>query len=110
MIPGCYEPLISEEGCVRIRLRTLGCYTTVRRVTRNQHQFPEILVELREVFKKGYAVMAVREQERWREGGGESERLDHSFSATKARALVNLNFSLSALTITSLDELAYPRG
>ena len=47
---------------MRIRLRTLGCYTTVRRVTRNQHQFPEILVELREVFKKGYAVMAVREQ------------------------------------------------
>jgi hypothetical protein len=41
-------------------------------VTRNQHQFPEILVELREVFKKGYAVMAVREQERWREGGGEN--------------------------------------
>lgn len=28
----------------------------------DQHQFPEILVELREVFKKGYAVMAVREQ------------------------------------------------
>jgi hypothetical protein len=40
----------------------------------NQHQFPEILVELREGFKKGYAVMAVREQERWREGG-EIERL-----------------------------------
>jgi hypothetical protein len=76
----------------------------------DQHQFPEILVELREVFKKGYAVMAVREQERWRAGGGEIERLDHSFSATKARALVNLNFSPSALAITSLDELAYPRG
>lgn len=62
MIPRCYEPLISEEGCVRIRLRTLGCYTTAQRVTRNQHQFPEILVELREVFKKWHAVMMVREQ------------------------------------------------
>ena len=55
---------------MRIRVWTLGCYTTVQRVTRNQHQFPEILGELREVFKKGHAVMAVREQERWREAVG----------------------------------------
>ena len=69
MITRCYEPLISEEGCIRIRLRTLGCYTTAQRLTRNQHQFPEILVELREVFE-GDAAIEVRNRNGRREGGG----------------------------------------
>src|SRR5262245_60318322 len=66
MILRCYEPPISEEGCMRIRTRILGCTRRCGRVTRYQHQFPEILGELREFSKKGTA--------RWRWGnrnGGE---------------------------------------